>query len=436
MKRTLLVVGITAAAIALVGIYLVATVPTTVTPVAAPFGGAATALLAQVPAGATDIAYARRASALYRKALADSIAGPPLRQWSDRAGLTHLPLLLGSADAVLWRFADGGFGFAARPDSMRRMLLHLYLSVSGRDDLSMENGALVMNAGETGASATPVVSELESLAAGLPPADLLVLQREGSRGAFPPIGRPAMTAIRLTGGSILLDSRSRAGSGEPDVQAALPFAPPAGAMLSIAMARPPRLAGELNRLFAPRVTPLLDQGGMLVVYDVDARSLVPRPVGLVVLRADDTHRAALSAFVGSLASMAGSAAAISKRRVGTVEVETRDAYGMRVETAETRSELLLSFDRSSIDRYLAAPARRAVDLTSAVWAAEVIPSIAAPVVGRLSLSPGFRILAPKLYRAASDLQRWMMALQGASGVEVRKDLTGGQQRLRVTIKAK
>jgi hypothetical protein len=344
--------------------------------------------------------------------------------------------LLGSADAVLWRSADGGFGFAARPDSMRRMLLHLYLSVSGRDDLSMENGALVMNAGETGASATPVVSELESLAAGLPPADLLVLQREGSRGAFPPIGRPAVTAIRLTGGSILLDSRSGAGSGEPDIQATLPFAPPAGAMLSIAMARPPRLAGELNRLFAPRVTPLLDQGGMLVVYDVDARSLVPRPVGLVVLRADDPHRAALSAFVGSLASMAGSAAAISKRRVGTVEVESRDAYGMRVETAETRSELLLSFDRSSIDRYLAAPARRAVDLTSAVWTAEVIPSIAAPVVGRLSLSPGFRILAPKLYRAASDLQRWMMALQCASGVEVRKDLTGGQQRLRVTIKAK
>jgi hypothetical protein len=436
MKRTLLVVGIAAAAIAVVAIYLVATVPTTVTPVAAPFGGAAAALLAQVPAGATDIAYARRASALYREALADPIAGPPLRQWSDRAGLTHLPLLLGSSDAVLWRSADGGFGFAARPDLMRRMLLHLYLSVSGRDDLSMENGALVMNAGEAGASATPVVSELESLAAGLPPADLMVLQREGSRGAFPPIGRPAMTAIRLTGGSILLDSRSRAGSGEPDVQAALPFAPPAGAMLSIAMARPPRLAGELNRLFATRVTPLLDQGGMLVVYDVDARSLVPRPVGLVVLRADDAHRAALSAFVGSLASMAGAAAAVSKRRVGTVEVESRDAYGMRVETAETRSELLLSFDRSSIDRYLAAPARRAVDLAPAVWTAEVIPSIAAPVVGRLSHSPGFRILAPKLYRAAADLERWMVALQGASGVDVQKDLAGGQQRLRVTIRAK
>lgn len=436
MKRPLIIIGITTATIAAMVVYLYATVPTVVTPVAAPFGSAAAELLAQVPPSATDIAYARRASAIYQKALADPIAGPPFREWSDRAGLTHLPMLLGSADAVLWRAADGGFGFAARPDPLRRSLLHLYLFVSGRDDLSMENGALVMNAGEAGASAAPDASELESLATGLPPADLIVLQRKESRGAFPPIGRPAVTSIRLTGGTILLDSRSRPDGGEAAVQAELPFAPPPGAMLSMAMAKPPRLAGELNRLFATRVTPLLDEGGMLVVYDVDARSLLPRPMGVVVVRADDGHRAALSAFVASLASMAGSAPNVSKRMVGMVEIETREAYGMRIETAETRSELLLSFDRNSIDRYLAAPARGAADTTAAVWTARVIPSLAVPIIGRLSHSPGFRILAPKLYRAASDLEKWMMALEGASSVEVRKDLAGGQERLRVTIKAK
>ena len=161
MKRALIIIGIATAMIAAMVIYLYATVPTVATPVAAPFGSAAAALLAQAPPSATDIAYARRASAIYQKALADPIAGPPFREWSDRAGLTHLPMLLGSADAVLWRAADGGFGFAARPDPLRRALLHLYLFVSGRDDLSMENGALVMNAGEAGAFAALDASELE-----------------------------------------------------------------------------------------------------------------------------------------------------------------------------------------------------------------------------------------------------------------------------------
>jgi len=315
-----------------------------------------------------------------------------------------------------------------------------YLSLSGRDDLSMENGALVMNAGEGDASATPAsstsaASELASLSVGLPPADLVVLQREGSRGAFPPIGRPAVTSIRLTGRTILLDSRSRP-EADQAVPAALPFAPPRGAMLSIAMARPPRLAGELNRLFATRVTPLLDQGGMLVVYDVESRSLLPRPMGVVVLRADDAHRAALSAFGDSLASMAGSAVNVSRRRVGAVEVETRDAYGLRVETAETRSELLLSFDKSSIERYLASPPPPSTGATPAIWTALVIPSLAVPMIDHLSHSPGFRILSPKLYRAAGDLEKWMTALEGASSVEARKDLAGGAERLRVTINAK
>jgi hypothetical protein len=437
MKRTLVVIGIVIAAIAAIIIYLYATVPKVVAPVAAPFGNAASALLSHVPAGATDIAYVRRAAAVYGKALGDPIAGPPLRDWSDRAGLTHLPMLLGSADAVAWRTDNGGFGFAARPDLMRRALTRLYLAVSGRDDLSLDGGALLMNAGEAGASPAEAASELESLAAGLPPADLVVLQREGSRGAFPPIGRPAVTAIRLTGRTILLDSQARPESGVDESVAALPFAAPAGAMLSFAMARPPRLAGELNRLFATKVTPLLDHGGMLVVYDVDARSLLPRPTGVVVLEADDAHREALAAFVQSLTTMVGSAASVAKRQIGAVEVETRDAYGMRIETAETPAgELLLSFDRSSIERYLAAPGRGVVDRAPATWTAVVNPSVAAPVIGRLARSPGFRILSPKLYRAAANLETWMTALESASTVEVRKDRAGDQERIRVLIRAK
>jgi hypothetical protein len=436
MKKTLVIIAIATAVIVAAIVYLYATVPASVAPVTAPFDGTAADLLAHVPASATDIAYMRRASAVYRKALADPLAGPPLREWSDRAGLARLPLLLGSADAVVWRAGDGGFGFAARPDPMRRGLLHLYLAVSGRDELSLDDGALVMNGGEPSTPSQHAVSELAALSSGLPPSDVIVLQREGSRGSFPPIGRPAVTAIRLGGGKILLDSQSRAEEGSAALTAPLPFAHPSGAMMSIAMASPPRLAGELNRLFARKVTPLLDAGGMLVVYDVDARSLLPRPMGVVVLRADGAHRAALSSFVESLASMTGAAATVSKRRIGTVDIETRDALGVRIETAESGSELLLSFDRSSIERYLGAPARGAIDPAPAVWSAVVVPSIAGPIIGRLSRSPGFRILSPKLYRAASDLEKWMTALEGASRVEVRKDLSAGQEHLRVVITAK
>ena len=189
---------------------------------------------------------------------------------------------------------------------------------------------------------------------------------------------------------------------------------PRGALLTATFTEAPRIVEDLNRLFGSKVSPLLANGGSIAIYDIDPRKLLPRLLGVIAVPADDARRAAFQAFVD---------------RAGVAE-----AVGVRTRTAEKDGQLLLSFD-DSIETYLKDafdpgrwPANR--------WAVRMDAQRLAPIVRQLSESIGLRVAAPRLFRSARDLERWIGGLERATIIEAADSDDGASEVLRVRITAK
>ena len=127
---------------------------------------------------------------------------------------------------------------------------------------------------------------------------------------------------------------------------------PRGALLAASFQSPPRLLNDLNRLFGTKVSDLFSDGGSVALYDVDTGTLLPRPLGVMILPPTAQRRA-------------------------TVQPLTQ--YGLRV--AERPDELIVSFDRS-IDTYLKDTNERAA-ITGGRWAARIDAQRIAPILHRL-----------------------------------------------------
>jgi hypothetical protein len=189
---------------------------------------------------------------------------------------------------------------------------------------------------------------------------------------------------------------------------------PRTALIAATFAEAPRAVDDLNRLFGTKVSPLLENGGAIAIYDVDARKLLPRPLGVIAVPADDVRRAAFQAFVD---------------RAGVAE-----AVGVRVRTAEKDGQLLLSFD-DSLDTYLK-DAMEPGRWPANGWAARIDAQRLAPILRQLRDSLGLRVAAPRLFRSARDLERWIGGLERASTIEAADSVEDAQEVLRVRVTAK
>ena len=70
------------------------------------------------------------------------------------------------------------------------------------------------------------------------------------------------------------------------------------------------------------------------------------------------------------------------------------------------------------------------------WALRIDPARLVPVLQDVGDNIGLRIAAPRTYRAARDLRRWIGALEKASSIEAGASASGGIEELRVQIAAK
>jgi len=179
---------------------------------------------------------------------------------------------------------------------------------------------------------------------------------------------------------------------------------PNGAVLSAAFATPPRVIGDLNRLFGAKVSDLLGDGGMICVYDVDFRKLLPRPLGVIVLPDDPQRRAT----AGSLRDLLRS--------------DTKDG------------ELLLSFDHS-IDQYKMDVFEQP-DTAGNEWTMRIDAPRLVPILNNFSQNVGARLLAPRLFRSARDLNGWIGGLEQAKVIDAAASVDSGNETLRVRITAK
>jgi hypothetical protein len=184
---------------------------------------------------------------------------------------------------------------------------------------------------------------------------------------------------------------------------------PKTAMLAVTFAQPPRILDDLKRLLRADIGALVADGGTIALYDVDTGTLLPRPDGVIAVPATDARRAAMADVV----------------RIAELVGETRDTGG----------ELLVSFDRKSVGLYLKDGVVPAT-WPATGWALRMDPKRFVPILERLGDSTGLRLAAPRIYRSARDLRRWVRYLEAADVIEAADSAAGGVEELRVRIASK
>lgn len=413
MKKFLFA-GIVVAAVAGTAVYLAATTPSASREIRFPLSASDRELLGSVPAGADSFALVPSAAALENKLTANPVTREAMRRLAVSQALPW-PWMVGRADLLVWHEGKRT-SYLLRLDPFRSFLVRAYLLAAG------ENAANLFLAAPEGPRIE--AAELDRLAAlgnRLPPGDALVVQRKGRRGAFPPIGRPAVSSVSITPDAMNIVSvaaRSNAGAvnGAAERQ---PFVPrfARGAMITGTFAEPPRILEDMNRLGGGRSSSLLRDGGSVVVYEVDAGKLLPRPHEVIVLPATPERRAELQRL-----------AAGTLRGVG-------EAAGFRIETEEAGGQLLVAFDSDSLGRYRSDSFDDA-ELPANSWSVAIDPARAVPVLGRLGSNAGLRYLAPRIFRSARDLETWVAPLRAAKRIEAGLTAAGGTEELRVRVRAK
>ncbi len=398
-----LVLGLLAGAIA---VYLVATTPKESAGIQFPITADQRALLARVPAGADAFALIPTTAVMHRKLLANPVTRGPVSEWTEKESMPQ-PWMLGGADILAWRNGKRT-SYAIRVDTIRAFLVRIWMMwASGNVDARWDGTAFVMN-GDGGAPIDPnEIEKILALASGLPAGDVFVVQRNRTRGAFPPIGRPAVSSVKVSEKEILTVSRAATDKAPATTPLAARF--PQTAMLAVTFNEPPRILGDLQRLTGTNVAELTSGGGSITVYDVDTGTLLPRPKGLVSVPASDARRAAM-ADVMRMAELVG-------------------------QTEDTGKELLVAFDRKSIPLYLK-DATVPATWPATSWAARIDPAKLVPVLEKMGDSTGLRIASGRLHRAARDLRRWISALEQAESIEAAASTAGGFEELRVRIASK
>ena len=404
MRKLILVLIVLLGLVGAAAVYLVVTTPKSAEPIRFPLGESHRKLLARVPSSADSFGLIPSAAVLHGKLLANPVTREPILQWTHEHELPR-PWMLGGADLAVWK-SGKTTSYALRLDGVRALLVRAWLLMSSNADARWEESTLIMH-DAVPASAPAAPSDLEPLlrlAAGLPEGDVFVVQRESGRGAFPPIGRPVVTSVRVTPAELLLVSRAATS----DVAEQREIRPrfPQGAMLSASFAAPPRVLGDLNRLLGTKIDALLDEGGAVALYDVEGGTFLPRPKGVLIVPADERAREQMK----------------NVERVASLVGETRD----------TGDQILVSFDRTSMDLYLK-DAMLPATWPATRWSLRIDPKRLIPVLRRAGDSTGLRFAAPRLHRAARDLRRWMDALSEADSVEAAASVAGGVEELRVRI---
>jgi len=408
MRKLTIIAAVVLALVAAVIIYLVVTTPKTSAGIRFPLTGAQRDLVASVPESAQSFALIPTAAALDSKLRANVVTASAVENWEKVHSLPS-PWMVGGADLLAWRDASTT-RYLIRLDPIRAFVVRTYMMLGG--DIG---DTLLINAPSTQPINSADLAQILALSEKLPPGDALVVQRRGSRGAFPPIARPAVTSLSVTPDDILFTSRAPRDATEPvAAQTNQPAHFPHNALITATFATMPRVVEDLNRVFGTRVSSLVENGGSIAVYDIDTHKFLPRPMGVIAVPDDPPRRAAFEEFVG--------------------KVKQGESLGIHIETAEHGGSLLLSFD-DSINPYIN-DAMEAGRWPAGKWAVRADPRRLVPILSRIGDSLGLRIAAPHFYRSARDLGHWIDALQGATVLEAADSEDASAEELKVRISAK
>ena len=400
MRKLILTLIVIVALFGAAAIYLVATTPKRAEPLRFPLSDAHRALLARVPASAESFALIPSAALLHHKLEANTVTGESLLRWEDEHEMPR-PWMLGGADIVAWK-SGKVTSYVVRLDAVRALLIRIWLMMASNAVARWEGSTLVMN--DPVPSPGGDLTDVLRLASGLPAGDAFLVQRRSSRGAFPPIARPAVTSVQVTPAEIRIVSRAASDEAVPPASVRAQF--PRGAMLSVTFSQPLRVLGDLNRILGVQIDDFVAPGGSIALYDVETGTLLPRPRGVISVAATPETRAAMADVV----------------RVAEIVGEARD----------TGEQIQIAFDRTSLGLY-SKDAFIPGTWAGTGWALRIDPVRFVPILRRLSDSKGLRFLTPRIHRGVRDLSRWIEAIERAESIEAASSVAGGVEELKVRI---
>jgi hypothetical protein len=385
--RTLIIVLVAIALVAGgVAVYLQSTTPSEPAGVRFPLTPEHRDLIATVPLDAEAFALIPTAAAVYTKLESNPVTRDVIARWREE-NQPPPPWIFGRGDLVVWKSGDRT-RFALRLDPLRAGLFRIYRLLSGRDAL--------INPAQTSGRSVELID-------GLPSGDALVVQREEQRGAYPPIPRPAFSLVQIGTDDVVVVSRA-ATTSDPTAAPRRPrFAH--GALLTASFASPPRIAGDLNRLFGSRISAALEHGGSITIYEIDTGTLLPSPKGVIAL---------------------------------PPTIDARDAAQRLAPVAqvrETPDAVLISFDRTSLEKY-AADEFTDAPWPASEWAMRIDAARMLPILERLSEKQTLRLVTPRIHRSVRDLRGWIGALSGARTIDATLTRTAGAEELRVRVSSK
>jgi len=405
MRKLVIALIVIVAAIAALGAYLVFTTPSQSRGVKFPLDEQQRALIAQVPDAAESFFLIPTAAALDPKLQANPITRDLLARAAAKQPLPR-PWMLGGADVLAWT-SGKKTTWLVQLDPLRAFVVRAYLLVSGQENF-------LINAPAEQAIDRAELDRILAIASGLPAGDALAVQRTSSRGAFPPMPRPAVSSISVSADEVLITSRAPADPNDVVRPQPLRVRYPKSALLTASFSKPPR-ALELNRVFIKQVSTLLAEGGMIAIYDVDTGTLLPKPREVIAIPATPERREALASVVQAIGSTG------------------QELSGLR--TVDSGNELIISFDPKSLDHYLKDGADDA-RWPGNVWSAKVDPRRMVPLLNEIDGNPALRIVAPKLHRSIRDLKHWIGSLEQAKSIEAAGSTDGVVEDLRVGITSK
>ena len=417
MKKILLIVIVIALIAGAIAFYLASTTPSRGAGLHFPLTEDQHDLLDAVPASAEAFAFIPAASVFHAKLLANPITRGPLEELGETQSLPR-PWMIGGADLVIWR-AGKKTSYATHLDPLRAAVVRTYLMFASGVNGSVSSGTFLINAGAGEPLGRERIDQLLAMARSPDLADAVIVQQSASRGTFPPIDRPAVTTIKVNADDILLTSRARISAAQTlaGEDSGAPLPPPMmtrprfpkNALLAATFHEPPRIVGDLDRLFIARLSHLLDDGGSIVLYDVNAGTLLPRPDGLIIANATPENQKTVEKISGAVKT-----------------------FG---EIRQSGDQILLSFDQDSMQKYATDPPVEA-QWPSNDWAARIDAKRAVPLLERLGDNTGLRLAASRIYRSVRDLRRWIEALSTAGAIEASHSVTGQTEEMRVRISSK
>lgn len=373
------------------------------------------------PADASHVVLVPRAASTYWALRRHDVTAQPVRRLEDSARLRALPWLLGNTGVVVW-MRRGEVGAASAPDPLRHFLVRIAGAPMG---VRVHEGLALVGATQ-GGFAPP--SESPSLVGHV----FVVHNRREQRGV-PPVELPAISVVTIGEKIQLLTLGVRAQRSPTLTKAEVRL--PQAAMLAAAFAAAPLLVQRAEQTLPVEISGLLEGGGVVALYELQDERFLPRPRGVLILPVNDRSFDLLRRRLEALSpKLPFGIADQSRRDVVGQTVVRRESFGFTLEYTRRGDELLVAFDRTSLERFLADTVRSvAIPAGTVEWFIRFDPRQLVPALERLREHAGLHVLLPELARPLDDFREAVQWIEQSSEVFAMKRDNGEAAVLEVTI---